>query len=238
MYHFPNDIKWNIFFRFDKRLIENLNWAHISTAAKAIFPVIACHCNERGESFPGEEAIAALSGLTPKSARKGVHNLEGFPGFNWKYYQTRYGRRGKRFNIEFPKNNSDKGQTFFFYRCIIDGGIWRELKPTAQALYPVMRYFSRYDIDEDEGVEDKSDFEEHFKNRQWELCGAEVGQLSMYAGINRRSFSEAIQSLEKNFLVEAHVDGYGEKLWKVYLRPKMYWKASVLNQKLRNKTVA
>ncbi len=239
MYHFPNDIDWDIFFRFDKRLIENMNWAHISPAAKAIFPVIACHCDKKGVSFPGEETISALSGLTPKSVRKGIKNdLDGFPSFTWSHYQTRYGKRSKRFKIEFPQNNSIKGRTFFFYRGIIDSGIWRELKPTAQALYPVMRYFSRYDVDEDESIEDTSDFDEHFKNRQWELCGAEVGQLCKYAGINRRSFSGAIQSLEKNFLIEDHVDGCGEKLWKVYLRPKKYWKASYLNQKLRNKVVA
>ena len=236
MFHFPNDINWNIFFRFDKRLIENMNWAHISQAAKAIFPVIACHCNEKGLAFPGEETIAALSGLTAKSVRKGVHDLEGFPGYDWQYYLTKRGKRGKRFYITLPPKG-EKGRSIFFCRGVMDCGAWSELKPTAKALYTVMRYYSRYYVDEDESIKDDFDFLEHYQNRDCELCGAEVGQLSKYAGISRRSFSEAIKSLEENYLIEAHVDGCGEKLWKVYLYPQTYCKASYLNQKLRNKAV-
>jgi hypothetical protein len=163
MFHFPHELDKNLFFRFDKRLIENMNWARISPAAKAVFPVIGCFCNERGDAFPGENTIASLSGLTPKSVRKGIRNdLDGFPGFNWTYYQTRYDKRGKRFNIALPRKDI-KGQTFFFHRIIIDSGIWSELTPTAHALYPVMRYFSRYEADEDENDENtESDFIERY----------------------------------------------------------------------------
>lgn len=239
MFHFHNDINWNQFFRFDKKWIENMNWAdqRISPAAKAILPVIGCHCNECGEAFPGEETIAALSGLTAKSVRKGIHDLEGFPGFNWSYYLTRLGKRGKRFNVSFPPKG-EKGRVFFFHRGIMDGGIWRELKPSAKALYPVMRYFSRYDVDSDESLEDLSDFDDRFANRRWELCGAEVGQLARFAGIDRRSIADAIQSLQKNFLIKAFIDENGDKAWKVYLIPEKYWKASYLNQQLKDQAVS
>lgn len=215
-----------------------MNWARISPAAKAVLPVIACHCNERGEAFPGEEVIAALSGLTAKSVRdSGIKKgLDGFPGFSWEYYLTRRGKRGKRFMIEFPPKG-EQGQAFFFYRGIIDGGIWCGLKPTAQAIYPVLRHFARYDIEEDESSEDPSEFLDDYKKRRWELCSSEIGQLAKHAGIDRRSVAEAMANLKKNFLLEPQVDGSGEKAWKVFLIPAKYWKASYLNQKLKNQAV-
>ena len=238
MFHFPNEVDWTLFFRFDKKWIENMNWSRITRAAKATLPVIACHCNNRGQSFPGEETIAALSGLTPMSVRKGIRvDLDGFPGFNWEYYHTKRGKRGKRFLLTFPQKGT-KGRSFFFYRGIIDGGLWRELKPAAQALYPVMRYFSRYDFDEDQDLDDQSDFNECYSKRKWELCGAEIGQLAKYAGINRRSIPEAIRSLQENFLIDPYMDLNSEKAWKVYLIPEKYFKASYLNQKLKNEQVS
>ena len=236
MFHFPNEVDCTLFFRFDKRLIENMNWARISPAAKAVFPVIACHCNERGDAFPGENTIAALSGLTPKSVRKGIRNdLDGFPGFNWTFYKTRYGKRGKRFNIAFPRKDI-KGRTFFFHRIIIDSGIWSELTPTAHALYPAMRYFSRYEADQDENEETTdSEFIERYSQRRWELCYAEVGQLAKFAGVNRRSIADGLINLQNNFLIEPYHNECSEKIWKVYLIPKKVYKPSYLNQKLKQR---
>lgn len=232
MFHFPDEVDWKRFFRFDKLWIKNMNWARISPAAKAVLPVIACHCNERGLAFPGEETIAALSGLTAKSVRKGIHDLEGFPGFSWKHYLTNRGKRGKLFSIDLPPKG-EKGRAFFFYRGIVDGGIWSKLKPTARSLYLVMRYFSRYDAYEDENFDGVDDFDECYANRKWELCNAEVGELARYAGINRHTVTEAMKSLQKNFLLERHVDNNIELISKIYLIPKKYWKASYLNQKLK-----
>lgn len=234
MFHFPDEVDWRPFFRFDKKWIEDMNWARISPAAKAVLPVIACHCNERGESFPGEETIAALSGLTTKSVRKGIHDLEGFPGFDWDYYLTRRGKRGKRFQVTFPPPR-ERGRVFFFSRGIMYGGIWSKLKPSARALYPIMRHFSHYVFDEDDGrvsVEHVCDFNEAYANRRYELCSAEVGQLIKHAGIHKSTQPDAIKSLRDNFLLEPDLDGSGN--WKVFIIPTHYWRASYLNQRLRS----
>lgn len=245
MFYFPDQVDWTRFFRFDKRWIENMHWARISPAAKAILPVIACHCDERGAAFPGEETIAALSGLTPKSVRQGIRrDLAGFPGFSWEYYLTRRGKRGKQFQIALPPKN-ERGRAFFFHRGIIDGGIWRKrnderdragLIPAAQALYPVLRYFARYEADKDDS--DLSEFDERYADRRWELCFAEVNQLASYAGINRHSVTDALKSLQVNFLLERHENGTGEKVWKVFIIPAKYWKAGYLNQKLQSEAGA
>ena len=71
MYHFSDDINYDVFFRFDKKWIEDMNWAFIPKASKAVFPVIAAHCNEKGEAsllkiqsqfWPGEAIEPRESG--------------------------------------------------------------------------------------------------------------------------------------------------------------------------------
>lgn len=231
-FHFPNEVEWTYYFRFDKLWIKNLNWARISSAAKTVLPVIAWHCNEHGKAFPGEERIAALSGLTVKSVRKGIIDLKDFPGFEWSYYRTCHGKRGKQYFIEFPPKY-EKGRAFSLYRGIMDGGIWHELKPSAQALYPVLRYLSRYDVDKDGVEEDLSKFKESFAERRWELCCARIGQLAHLTGISRRSIADAMLSLQENFLVETHVDSNGKKAWKVFLIPDRVLSPHYLNQSLK-----
>jgi hypothetical protein len=228
MYHFKSEIDWSLFFRFDRKWIEDENWARISPAAKSIFPVIARHCNEGGDAYPGQEAIAALSGRTSKTIRAGIRALEGFPGFACDPYTTKRGVRAIRYRLQLP-DKRERGRTFFFKHVIIDGGIWRELKPAAQALYPVMRYFGRYDYWEDENEVD--DFDERYANREWELCNADNGQLAKHAGIDRHTVADAMKSLKENFLIEPHVDGNGQKAWKVFIKPAYTWKASYLNKR-------
>lgn len=212
-----------------------MNWSNISTAAKAVLPVIACHCDEHGKAFPGQETIAALSRLDIKTVRQGIKDLDGFPGFTWEYFLTRHGKRGKYYKLKFPQKG-ENGRSFFFYNGIIRSGTWSELKPTAKALYPVMRYFSYYDAEEDENVEyDNLEFKERFAKRRWELCSAEIGRLAEFAGINRRSVGDAIKSLQKNFLIEPYDTYEGERVWRVFLIPKKHWKPGYLNQKLRDR---
>lgn len=231
MFHFPDEVNLDYFFRFDRRWIENMNWARISPAARAVLPVVAVHCDEQGRSFPGEEAIAALSGRTPKTARQGIRNLAGFPGFDWEYYLTRRGKRGKRFTLKLPPKG-EKGRCFFFYRAIFDGGNWAQLTPAAQSVYPVLRYFSYFDRNEVE--EPGESFDDDYLGREWELCGALQSEVSKYAGLSRHALPKAMDSLKKNFLVEPHDGGNGEHLWKVFIIPPSHWKRAYLNSQLGN----
>jgi hypothetical protein len=232
MHHFRDEINLDYFFQFDRKWIEDMNWAILSSAAKAIFPVIACHADEYGVSFPGEDTIAALSGRTAKVVRQGIRDLEGFPDYHWTHYLTRRGKRGKRFKLLFPSTRQ-RGRVFFFHRCIIDGGNWLMLKPAAQALYPVLRYFAAYIPDEDEGLDDSVDFNEQYAGRKWELCSAEIGKLAAHAGLDRSTIRDAMNSLQENFLIEPHLNEDGERAWKVYIFPPKRFKASYLNRRTR-----
>ena len=65
-----------IFFKWDKSLIESKKWAALPKAAKSIFPVIAVHCNAKGECNPSQRKIADLSGRTEKTVSEGIKALK------------------------------------------------------------------------------------------------------------------------------------------------------------------
>jgi hypothetical protein len=236
LYQFSEDLNHHAFFWFRKCLVENGNWAMLSTAAKAIYPVLACHTNKNGVSFPNENTIAALSGVTEKIVRQGVKDLEGFPGFHWESYVTKKGRRAKKFNLELPKEHN-RGENFPFHQAILESGNWRELRPTGKALYIAMRYYGYFDLDEyaeREDVEyDLEDLDGFFANRRYDFCEAEKYIMAKAAGINRTSVNAALCSLEHCHLADPLEDRYG---WKIYLRDSGYiFKRSYLNERLMTK---
>jgi hypothetical protein len=231
MYQFKETIDRIGHFWFDKKLIENKNWAALPPASKSVYPVIACYGNEKGESFPGEQTIAILSGRTDKIVRKGIVGLEDFPGVTVFPYITRRGRRSKRYIIE---RHKERGRCFPFYREVFEAGNWLHLKPSAQALYPVMRhygYFDVHDYDTDLSPNDFFEDSENFRAREYEFCEAEIDILAEYAGITKRSVYDAIKNLEQCKLIEK--DDYGG--WKVFLHPQGWYERSYLNQKIIRK---
>ena len=242
MYQFKEGLNFDTFFRFDKKWIENMNWAMLPKASKAVLPVIAAHCNKAGESFPGERTIAILSGLTDKIARSGIQGLIGFPGFHLSHYITKQGRRSKRFTIEFPPEQ-EKDRYFFFHKRILEGGNWQQLKPVSQALYPVMRYFAYFDqdlyLELEESAEPsftESEFGEFYKNRRWDVCKAEIGIMEDRAGISRPSVYDAIKDLEDCFLIKDHgYDDEGARRWIVYIIPPKRYTAGFLNKTIMKK---
>ena len=202
-------------------------------SSKAVFPVIACHCDKKGVAFPGEEIIAGFCGRREKAVRKGINGLNNFPNFKWSYSITRRGHRSKRFNVFMP-GATEKGRSFIFYRWMIDSGMWGKLKPTAQALYPVMRNFAYFDCETcfevDDIVIEHNEFDEYFKTREADYCNAEEDVLAEYAGISLNSLSVALENLEENLFIER----IGKhNLWKVYLKSKnhLLYKQNYLDNK-------
>jgi hypothetical protein len=239
VYQFKEPLNREQFFWWEKKLIENKNWALLPKPAKAIFPVIAAHADEQGRAFPGERTIAILSGRTDKMVREGIRQLQDFPPVQVNPYVTKNGRRAKRFHVKLPKQ-PDRGTAFPFHRMIIEGGNWSLLKPTARALYPVMRYFGFFDIDLYMDIDDPNgdveamDFEEVYKGRDCDYCEAEKGIMLDLSGISRRSMAEALQDLENHHLIQPiPPNEMGISGWKVFLHAPMYYKRAYLNQRSR-----
>jgi len=234
MYQFEEHVNQHQFFWWDKKLIENLNWSLLPISSKAVFPVIACHVNKEGKAFPSEERIAIMAGVSEKTVRIGIRALENFSGFTYDYYVTKRGKRAKKFTVKLPLSNK-RGSAFPFYKFILDAGLWHEMKPAAQALYPVMRYFGFFDLNlyaELENLEiEENDFEEVYPNREYDFIEAELGILAEFAGIHRNSVTASLNDLERNFLIEPLTDYSG---WKVFLKSKDFaiWKRDYLNRKV------
>ena len=216
MYQFKENCNQKQFFWWPKRLIKNKNWALLPAASKAAWPVIACFCNQEGVAFPGERTIGILSGRSDKQVRAGIKGLEAFPDFEMNYYTTKRGRRSKRFYLKLPSRNVN-GSSFPFYKYVLDSGVWRELKPSAQALYPVMKYFSFFDIDTynemENGEAEYNEFDEIYKNRKCDYCHADKNVMVELAGITVRSISSALNDLERNSLIEL-ID---HEAWRIFL---------------------
>lgn len=232
MYTFQESIDYKGFFVFDKKWISNMNWAALPKPSKAIFPVIASHCNRKGVAWPSERTIAILSGRPDKSVRAGISGLNGFPGFKKVgAYVTEGGKRGKRFYLNLPQIK--KGETFPFPRCIIQGGNWSQLKsPTAAALYPVMRRFAQFDfyqyLDETDIEAGPNEFDEIYEAREFDFCKADEGILAEFAGISRRSIWAALDKLESKYLIEEIFQG----TWKVFIVPPKYFLRDGLNKEI------
>ncbi|HNU72428.1 MAG TPA: hypothetical protein PKL48_12045 [Thermodesulfobacteriota bacterium] len=235
MHTFTDDINQSQFFWFDKRLISSMQWAILSKASKAVFPVIACHANKQGQAFPGERTIGNLAGITDKVARAGISGLRDFSHFDYDYYITARGKRAKRYHLQVPQKH-DRGASFPFFRYVLDSGAWHEALPTAKALYPVMRHFAGFDVDEYIEAEGKiglgvdTDFDEIWTARKYDFCTADPHVLCEYAGIHRNSLPDALKSLERVCLIDRH-----EGRWRVYLRTKdrLIFAREFLNQQIR-----
>lgn len=211
-----------------------MNWNFLPPSAKAILPVIAVHRDKDGIAYPGENTIAILSGRTEKSVRKGIEALRDFTDLIIEPYITQRGRRSKRF--KFKMRVYKKGRAFPFHKEIIEGGNWSLLKPAAQAIYPVMRYYGFFDIDlyqeqYPESFESIENFKEDFTERVCDFCKAEPRLIAKMAGITYRSYHGAFNDLQYHFLIEA-ID---KSIFKVFLHPPYSYKRKYLNGEILRK---
>lgn len=232
MYHFKKDIDHIGHFWFDNKLIEYKNWALLSQASKSIFPVIFSFRNsETRLAFPDQETIATLSGLSEKTVSNGIKGLNGFPNIQQIPYITRRGRRSIKFEIKVPAKS--KGGAFPFMKSVFEGGNWSMLSPSAQALYPVLRYFSWFDVDmyiDYENIDtDPCDFNDIYRDRKYDFFDGEYDILSEHAGFHYRSLQSALNSLKEHELIERYDEG-GRQGWKVFLEPARTYKRKFLNE--------
>lgn len=232
IYLFKEDLN-DVFFRFDKDLIRRKIWARLPQASKGIYPVIGVHCNAQGIAKPSELTIAILAGVTEKTVRTGINGLLGLPGFRRDRYVTVRGHRAYSYSIRPPPR--EKGRVFFFHKRIIAGGIWLHLKPTAQALYPVLRHFAYSDWFDYEDGESSQEYIEQlseYGERPYDLADAEMDVLAEYSGISVTSVHVALESLEKHFLVKRDLDDDGLRRWQIFFKPVEFYRREYLNEKI------
>jgi hypothetical protein len=243
MYQFKKPDNFSSHFLFDRVvLIKSRRWAEMPFSAKSIYPVIAIHRNEKGDAWPSQQTIAIMAGVDPKTVRTGLAALDDLPGFSRK--SRKVNSRGHRsYTYRIRNGSTDKGRSFAFHRAIIDGGNWHLCSDSAKAVYPAMRHFSYFDIEEyaaetstpehkelTESDMEEFIFEGHYAQRWFEFCSADNDVLAEFAGITERSVQSALESLKQNFLIERVESIYGGEVWKVNRIPPEYWTADYMNK--------
>ena len=217
-------------------------WSRLTQSAQAVLFVIASHVGDNGMAFPSEERIAGLAGLTRKTVRRALVELEVNQVLKIHHYTARSGRRAKKFEWLLTRN----GQLMRFYHRVLDQGVWNKFSPSAKSLYLAFRFFGRarpdldpnFDADQydygtflsanaEEGAGEE--WYEYLRERNYDFCNAEPRVLCDYAGIVRRGFNEAVASLEE---IKAVVP-FDNEYWQVSIWPQQTWKLEYLNRKLR-----
>lgn len=249
---------YNKYFRFDKKLIENKNWALLPSASKTIYPIIGYHRNRKtGESYPSQETIGIMAGCNDKTAREGQKGFAGFPGIT---SFSRVTRRGNRAIVhKFTDPPYQDGRVFHFHNIVIEGGNWAELSPSGKAIYPVMRNFSYFDFElnqqhypddyefryekkytdsnEPDWFDNSAETKLAFTERKYEFCEADKDVLAEYSGVSMQSVYNGLRDLEdKNLIRKIATDYFNGYV--VYLKPPRHYKRDFLNGKIKQRKKA
>lgn len=237
MYQFKEEMDYVGCFWFDKKLIENNTWRLLPKSSKSIYPTILYFRNRASRlSFADQETLAIVSGLSEKTVSKGISGLKGIPNIKVIPYITKKGKRSNKYEITEPP--IEKGRAFPFKKVIFEGGNWSQLKPSAQALYPVMRTYGWFDLDMYADVKDieveSNEFSSCYNARDFDFCNADLDVLAEYSGISYRSLESALYSLESRHLIERYTGNDDFRGWKVFLNPPQYYKRSYLNNQISN----
>ena len=224
--------------RMPKEVIENRYWAKLPLNSKAIYPPILKHVNkERGLAFPSIRTLAILSGVTEKTAGKGVNGLNGLPGFKKVRKMSKRGHTAYHYLINEPIR--DSRNTIWFSHSYINGGNWSQLTQTAKAILPVLKFFSGCDIEpycELENIEYiPIEHREIYKGRKYDFMDAEEAYICELAGISKKSLPSAYDNLIKHHIIEPLGLYEGRKVWKVFVKPTQHYKRDWLNSELKKR---
>lgn len=215
--------------------IKTRAWAKLPQASKSVFPVIAMHADSNGSAFPGLELIGRYAGYDRKTASGAIQGLKKLNSFRAFKIATSHGHLQYSYVLALPPK--EKGRLFNFRHCVIKGGNWSQLTPTAQAIYPVLRTFAYFDS---ERYSDETDGEfdynvesmivsGEFQRRMFDYFDGELDVVAEYAGISLRSTYNAINSLEQCHLIQK-VDDAERQTWKVFISPTEYFPHAILDK--------
>jgi DNA-binding MarR family transcriptional regulator len=232
------DINMNSFRAIPKSVILELG---LSKAALAIYPVLCAKADfEKNNSFQiSQENIAFYSGVSESKVRKAIAELEGARLLS-KEKITEGTRHFYVYKVTFYRRpeleaNEQRGDAIYFYNCIIDNGIWAELKPRAKVLYLTLRAVAKQDLELYSVIEGENyggdwngvNHDDYIRNRKWDVCDISLSKLCKLAKIERTNLTPILEELERYKLIER----VGE--WtKVYLKPGRLLRHKTLTSKI------
>ena len=213
----------------------------LSKAALAVYPVLCCEADfEKDEAFQiSQKNIARFAGVSENSVRNALKELEN-AGLLTKEKVTDGPRHFYIYRVGFfCKPILDKarqyGGAIYFYNCIIDNGIWAELKPRAKVLYLTLRAVAKQDLELYSVIEGENyggdwngvNYDDYIRNRKWDVCDISLSKLCKLAKIERTNLTPILEELERYKLIER----VGQ--WtKVYLKPGRLLRHKALTSKI------
>jgi len=223
--------------RMAREIIEQGYWAKLRTSSQAIYPSILKFINKNGLAFPSLRTLAIVSGVTEKTAGKGVQGLEGLPGFRKIRKISRHGHTIYNYTIKEPL--PDYQHTIWFSHSYINGGNWSKLNPTAKAVLPVLKCFASWDIEPYCELEEIEyipiEHREIYKGRKYDFMNAEEANICELAGITKKSLPNAYRSLITNHIIEPLGLYEGRKACKIFVTPTQHYKRDWLNSELKKR---
>jgi hypothetical protein len=204
----------------------------LSLAALAVYPVL-CSRADFKEDKPfqlSQDNIAFLAGVSVKVVRKALDRLEEAELLTREKVTegTRHFYMYKVFFIRKPMlgEKEHKGNKVYFHTCIIDSGVWARLRPSAKALYLVMRTKAVQDLDLYSSIEsdvggntyESMEYDEYIRQRKWDVCPLSLAELCRLLYINPTAIQPALAELEHHRL--RLIERVGEWI-KVYLKPRV-----------------
>ena len=236
-YEFPkvSDIDMNRFFCFPK-FDENFC---MPLPSIAVYPVLCLLSDfEHNEWFQiSQKNIAKMAGISDSTVVKGIKDLEerylDEKPLLEKKKQTLGTRHFYVYRMNFIRKDDIEdyeGNYITFHKCIVESGVWADLKPRAKALYLSMRMSAHFEVELYVDIEDldldyeSSEIEEfysgsEYRNRLWDVSNTSLAELCRNVNISPINLRTVIEQLENHRLIE-RVDEY-DNLFKVYLKPKI-----------------
>jgi hypothetical protein len=224
MPQFPQNLRDNLYFKIPRWHIEDGYWGNLPLASKSIYPAILKHADAQGTCFPSELKISQMAGVTEKTVRVGLKGLDDFPDFNRKPYINRIGHSAYRYKF---KVMAEGVESISIKHGFINGGNWSRLTQCAQAIYPVLKCFCRWDYDlytEYEEIDYENDDDsvslDPYPLRKYDFIYPDNKNVAQLAGISIRSIPSAYQSLSDNyFMIEDERMIEGWKTWRLFTLP-------------------
>jgi hypothetical protein len=223
--------------RMAREIIEQGYWAKLKPSSKEIYPSILKHVNKSGLAFPSIRTLAIISGVTEKTAGKGVKGLEGLPGFNKVRKMSRRGHTAYHYFIKEP--TPDSKHTIWLSHSPDLHQSMSQLTPTAKAVLPVLKCFSYWEVDRYCKLEEIEysplEFTEIYKDRKYDFMKADESIICELAGISKKSLPDAYKSLVHHYFIEPLEFYEGRKVWKVFVKPTQHYKRDWLNSELKKR---
>ena len=239
-FRFKEDYNRKRFFPFPRDLVKNGAWGSWPTSAQTVFPVLLYFMNGKGTCIPSMDTIGILCRRDRKTVSDGIEFLhESQIPLRRSMRITETGR--KAYTYSYPVVTWQRGLFFPFRHAVMDGGNWRHLTPSAQALYVTMRtYGGVTSSDVRETFEDYPELQlnDEYPMRDFDFCRADRDVLGLQSGIkDYRTLDAALKSLADCYLIERDndMDIDENETWKVFLTPLTYYKRDYLNAQIDKK---